>query len=182
MNSEELSKLVVAALDDIKAVNIVKLDVRGMTTVTDFMIVASGTSSRHVQALVDNVAEKSKAAGHRPIGVEGEEGGEWVLLDLNDALVHVMLPKVREFYNLEKLWSISASGDAAATEGSASEFRIFSRFAIILSIGALLVMRDRLDEPACFRVYQTIATLSKRSWNMTRVGSGRSAKKQRCRG
>ncbi len=116
MNSEELSELVVAALDDIKAVNIVKLDVRRMTTVTDFMIVASGTSSRHVKALVDNVAEKSKAAGHRPIGVEGEDGGEWVLLDLQDALVHVMLPKVREFYNLEKLWSITASGDAAATD------------------------------------------------------------------
>ena len=117
MNSEQLSELVGDALDDIKGLNIVKLDVRGMTAVTDFMIVASGTSSRHVQALVDNVAEKSKAAGHRPIGVEGEEGGEWVLLDLNDALVHVMLPKVREFYNLEKLWSISASGEAAATEG-----------------------------------------------------------------
>ena len=117
MNSEQLSDLIVDALDDIKALNIVKLDVRGMTTVTDFMIVASGTSSRHVQALVDNVQEKSRAAGHRPIGVEGEEGGEWVLLDLNDALVHVMLPKVREFYNLEKLWSISASEDAVATDG-----------------------------------------------------------------
>jgi ribosome-associated protein len=116
MNSEKLSELVIDALDDIKAVNIVKLDVRRMTSVTDFMIVASGTSSRHVQALVDNVAEKAKAAGHRPIGVEGEDGGEWVLLDLQDALVHVMLPKVREFYNLEKLWSIPASGDAAATD------------------------------------------------------------------
>lgn len=117
MNSEELSELVIDALDDIKAINIVKLDVRDMTTVTDFMIVASGTSSRHVQALVDNVAEKSRVAGHRPIGIEGEDGGEWVLLDLQDALVHVMLPKVREFYNLEKLWSITASGDAAATDG-----------------------------------------------------------------
>jgi ribosome-associated protein len=117
MNSEQLSELVIDALDDIKAINIVKLDVRDMTTVTDFMIVASGTSSRHVQALVDNVAEKSRAAGHRPIGIEGEAGGEWVLLDLQDALVHVMLPKVREFYNLEKLWSITASGDAAATDG-----------------------------------------------------------------
>jgi ribosome-associated protein len=117
MNSEELSELVVEALEEIKGLNIVKLDVRDMTTVTDWMIVASGTSSRHVQALVDNVAEKAKAAGHRPTGVEGEAGGEWVLLDLNDALVHVMLPKVREFYNLEKLWSIAPSGDAAATDG-----------------------------------------------------------------
>jgi ribosome-associated protein len=117
MNSEELSNLAVEALEEIKGLDIVKLDVRNMTTVTDWMIVASGTSSRHVQALVDNVAEKAKAAGHRPSGVEGESGGEWVLLDLQDALVHVMLPKVREFYNLEKLWSITPYGDAAATDG-----------------------------------------------------------------
>ena len=117
MNSEKLSDLVVDALEEIKGLDIIKLNVRDMTSVTDWMIVASGTSSRHVQALVDNVAEKAKAAGHRPLGVEGESGGEWVLLDLQDALVHVMLPKVREFYNLEKLWSIRPSGDAAATDG-----------------------------------------------------------------
>ena len=117
MNSEKLSDLVIDALDDIKGQDIVKLDVRDMTTVTDYMIVASGTSNRHVQAMVDNVTEKAREAGHRPIGVEGEEGGEWVLLDLQDALVHVMLPKVREFYNLEKLWSIAPAGDATATDG-----------------------------------------------------------------
>jgi ribosome-associated protein len=117
MNSEKLADLVVDALDEIKGLDIIKLDVSKMTTVTDWMIVASGTSSRHVQALIDNVAEKAKAAGHRPIGVEGESGGEWVLLDIQDALVHVMQPKVREFYNLEKLWSIKPSGDAAATDG-----------------------------------------------------------------
>jgi ribosome-associated protein len=117
MNSEKLSDLVVDALEEIKGLDINKLNVRDMTSVTDWMIVASGTSSRHVQALVDNVAEKAKAAGHRPIGIEGESGGEWVLLDLQDALVHVMLPKVREFYNLEKLWSIRPTGDAAATDG-----------------------------------------------------------------
>jgi ribosome-associated protein len=117
MNSEELSGLVVDALEEIKGLDIIKLNVRDMTSVTDWMIVASGTSSRHVQALVDNVAEKAKAAGHRPTGIEGESGGEWVLLDLQDALVHVMLPKVRDFYNLEKLWSIRPTGDAAATDG-----------------------------------------------------------------
>ncbi len=117
MNSEQLSELVIEALDDIKAKDVVKLDVRDMTTVTDYMIVASGTSNRHVKALVDNVTEKAREAGHRPIGVEGEDGGEWVLLDLQDTLVHVMLPKVREFYNLEKLWSIAPSGDATATDG-----------------------------------------------------------------
>ena len=117
MNSEALTDLVVDALDDVKANDIVRLDVRDMTTVTDYMVVASGTSNRHVQALVENVAEKAKEAGHRPIGIEGEEGGEWVLLDLQDTLVHVMLPKVREFYNLEKLWSISPTGDATASDG-----------------------------------------------------------------
>ena len=117
MNSEALTDLVVDALDDVKAKDIVRLDVRDMTAVTDYMIVASGTSNRHVKALVDNVAEKAKAAGHRPIGIEGEEGGEWVLLDLQDTLVHVMLPKVREFYNLEKLWSLSPAGGAAVTDG-----------------------------------------------------------------
>ena len=117
MNSEELCDLIVDALEEVKGQDIIKLYVRDMTSVTDWMIVASGTSSRHVQALVDNVAQKAKAAGHRPTGVEGESGGEWVLLDLQDALVHVMLPKVREFYNLEKLWSITPSGDAAATDG-----------------------------------------------------------------
>jgi len=117
MNSEALTDLVVDALDDVKAKDIVRLDVRDMTVVTDYMVIASGTSNRHVKALVDNVAEKARAAGRRPIGIEGEEGGEWVLLDLEDTLVHVMLPKVREFYNLEKLWSISPQGDATATDG-----------------------------------------------------------------
>jgi len=116
MNSEQLNTLVVAALDDVKAQDIINLDVRDMTTVTDYMIVASGTSNRHVKALVENVAEKAKKAGHKPIGVEGEQGGEWVLLDLQDVLVHVMLPKVREFYNLEKLWSLGSSGDIAVTD------------------------------------------------------------------
>lgn len=115
MNSEQLSDLVVEALEDVKARDIVRLDVRDMTTVTDYMVVASGTSTRHVQALVENVIDRAAEAGHKPIGVEGE-GGEWVLLDLQDTLVHVMLPKVREFYNLEKLWSLRPTGDLAATE------------------------------------------------------------------
>jgi ribosome-associated protein len=117
MNSEQLSDLVVDALDDIKAQDIVRLDVRKLTTVTDFMIVASGTSNRHVKALVENVAEKAREAGRKPIGVEGEEGGEWVLLDLDDVLIHVMLPKVRDFYNLEKLWSFGSLPGVAATDG-----------------------------------------------------------------
>ena len=117
MNSEQLSELVVDALDEVKGQDIVRLDVRNLTTVTDYMVVASGTSNRHVKALAEAVAEKSKAAGHRPLGIEGEEGSEWVLLDLGDTLVHVMLPRVREFYNLEKLWSLSPASDRAATDG-----------------------------------------------------------------
>lgn len=117
MNSEQLSELVVDALEEIKGQDIIKLDVRDMTTVTDYMVVASGTSNRHVKALADNVAEKAKEAGHRPAGIEGEEGSEWVLLDLGDTLVHVMLPRVREFYNLEKLWSLSPANERAATDG-----------------------------------------------------------------
>ena len=117
MNSKQLSDLVVAVLDDNKAQEIIKLDVLRMTSMTDYMIVASGTSNRHVRALIDHVTDKAKEAGRKAIGVEGEEGAEWILLDLDDVLVHVMLPKVREFYNLEKLWSITPSGEAAATDG-----------------------------------------------------------------
>jgi ribosome-associated protein len=117
MNSEQLCDLVIEALEELKAIDIVRLDVRDLTTVTDYMIVASGTSNRHVKALVDAVAEKAREAGHRPAGMEGEEGSEWVLLDLQDTLVHVMLPRVREFYNLEKLWSLRPASEMAATDG-----------------------------------------------------------------
>jgi len=117
MDSKALCDLVIDALEEVKARDIVKLDVRDLTTVTDYMIVASGTSNRHVKALADAVAEKARQAGHKPAGVEGQEGAEWVLLDLEDALVHVMLPRVREFYNLEKLWSLAPSGGALATDG-----------------------------------------------------------------
>lgn len=117
MNSNELCELIVETLDDGKATDIVKLDVRDLTTMTDFMVVASGTSTRHVRALANAVAEKTREAGHKPLGIEGEEGSEWVLLDLQDALVHVMLPRVREFYNLEKLWSFRPSRKAVATDG-----------------------------------------------------------------
>ena len=116
MNSEELSELVVEALEDVKGRDIVRLDVRDLTTVTDYMVVASGTSNRHVKALADAVAVKAKAAGQRPHGIEGEEGGEWVLLDLGDTLVHVMLPRVRDFYSLEKLWSLHPTTGRVATD------------------------------------------------------------------
>jgi len=99
-----LEKLVLSALEDLKAVNIRVLDVRGLTDVADTMIVASGTSDRHVRAIAENVTVTAKAAGRQPMGTEGKQDGEWVLVDLQDVLVHVMLPRVREFYALEQLW------------------------------------------------------------------------------
>jgi ribosome-associated protein len=102
-----LVKTVVAALADMKAVNVKVMDVRKATDVADCMVVASGNSDRHVRSIADRVVERSKAAGFRPLGMEGERDAEWVLVDLNDVIVHVMLPRVREFYALENLWEIS---------------------------------------------------------------------------
>ena len=104
-----LVKLVAAALDDMKAANVKIIDVRKVTDVADCMIIASGTSDRHVRSIADRVVERAKAGGFRPMGLEGERDGEWVLLDLNDVVVHVMLPRVRDFYALEKLWSAGAA-------------------------------------------------------------------------
>jgi ribosome-associated protein len=95
---------VTAALEDMKAVNVKKLDVRALTDIADTMMIASGNSDRHVRSIAEHVVEKAKAAGFRPLGVEGARDAEWVLVDLQDILVHVMLPRVREFYGLEKLW------------------------------------------------------------------------------
>jgi ribosome-associated protein len=108
--SAGLRDVVLAALSDMKAVNVKALDVRGLTDITDTMVVASGTSDRHVKSIADRVLQRCKEAGFRPMGMEGERDGEWVLLDLNDIVLHVMLPRVREFYALEKLWE----GGAAA--------------------------------------------------------------------
>mgnify|MGYP006053359377 FL=1 len=104
MPSEDLVKLAITALEEIKAQDITTIDVRGKTSITDFMLIASGTSSRHVKSLVENVLEKVKEQGVRPIGTEGMDTGEWALLDLGDIVVHVMLPTAREFYDLERLW------------------------------------------------------------------------------
>lgn len=110
MKSEQLAELVVAALDDVKARDTVVLDVRGMTGVTDYMIVSSGTSNRHVKSLANNVIDEAKQKGIRTIGVEGDNVGEWVLVDFGDVVVHVMLPDARTFYDIERLWSVPASG------------------------------------------------------------------------
>ena len=99
-----LLQAVTSALEDMKAVNVKVLDVRGLTDFADTLIVASGTSDRHVRSIADHVIEQAKRNGFRPLGTEGEGEGEWVLVDLQDVVVHVMLPRVREFYGLERLW------------------------------------------------------------------------------
>lgn len=106
MLTEELKSLVIGALEDLKAERIVELDVRDKTDVTDYIIVASGNSSRHVKAIANNVVVEAKKAGQTPLGVEGETDGEWMLVDLADVVVHVMQPQVRQFYNLESLWQV----------------------------------------------------------------------------
>jgi ribosome silencing factor RsfS/YbeB/iojap len=98
--------LVLAALDDLKARDIRENDVREKSSVTDLLVVASGTSSRHVKSIADEVVKKAKKAGLPPIGVEGQREAEWVLVDLGDIVVHVMLPRTREFYGLERLWTV----------------------------------------------------------------------------
>lgn len=104
MQNEQLVKIVVAALEDVKAKDIVAIDVRDKTSITDFMIIASGASARQVKALADNVLEKVKAQGVKPLGSEGLDAGEWALLDLNDVVVHVMQEETRAYYDLERLW------------------------------------------------------------------------------
>jgi ribosome-associated protein len=107
MQTDELKAIALQALEDLKGLDIADYDVRDMTTVTDIMIIASGTSDRHVKSLADAVVIACKKAGVPPLGVEGEQEGEWVLVDLGDVVVHVMQPRVREFYALEKLWTVT---------------------------------------------------------------------------
>lgn len=104
MQSEQLVELVIAALEDLKGADIVSIDVRDKTSITDFMVIATGNSSRQVKALGDNVLDKVKEAGVRPIGDEGLRGGEWGLIDLDNVVVHIFQPATRQFYDLERLW------------------------------------------------------------------------------
>ncbi len=117
MQTDELKQTALQALDDLKGIDISVFDVRSMTSVTDVMIIATGTSDRHVKSLADAVVMACKHAGVQPLGVEGEREGEWVLVDLGDVVVHVMQPRVREFYALEKLWTLTEESREKSERG-----------------------------------------------------------------
>jgi ribosome-associated protein len=106
MKTPPLNQLVKAAIEDIKGLDLRFIDVRELTTITDYMVLCTGTSNRHAKSIADNVIGKAKEAGYRPLGIEGLEGGEWVLVDLGDVVVHVMQAQTRAFYQLEKLWDV----------------------------------------------------------------------------
>jgi len=110
----KLQKQVLTALDDLKAKDVREIDIRGKANFADLLIVASGTSTRHVKSIADEVVRFAKHAGVPPIGVEGQREAEWVLVDLGDIVVHVMLPRVREFYGLERLWTVGDSAPPVA--------------------------------------------------------------------
>jgi len=118
MNAEDLTKVVIDALEDVKAQDIRVIDVRGKTSVTDVMVIASGTSNRQVKAQSERVIERAKENGVKPLGVEGEKEAQWILVDLGDVVVHVMQPEIRDFYHLEKLW---ATDDIVTSKNISSE-------------------------------------------------------------
>ncbi|HEY9131776.1 MAG TPA: ribosome silencing factor [Dyella sp.] len=105
-NATPLRQHVIDALEELKAKDIREIDVRGKTSIADLLVIASGTSARHVKSIADEVVKFAKKAGVMPLGVEGEREAEWVLVDLGDIIVHVMLPRIREFYGLERLWTV----------------------------------------------------------------------------
>ena len=104
LSIDELQQLAVTALEELKGSEITVMDVSEMTDVTSRMVIASGTSSRHVRSLAENVVLEAKRANNPPLGHEGEESGDWVLVDLGEIVVHVMMPETRDYYNLEKFW------------------------------------------------------------------------------
>ena len=114
---EILRRQVLAALDELKAKDVLEIDVRGKTSIADILFIASGTSTRHVKSLADEVVKFVKKAGMMPLGVEGQREAEWVLVDLGDIIVHVMLPRIREFYGLERLWTVGDDMPDAANAG-----------------------------------------------------------------
>jgi len=111
LDPDALTDLVLDALDDLKAVDPVVIDVKALSSVMDFLVIASGTSTRHVKSLADNVIMRAKSQESRPLGIEGQAVGDWVLVDFGDVVVHVMQPATRSFYDLERLWTAPAQDD-----------------------------------------------------------------------
>ena len=116
-STNSLLDIILNSLEDNKAEDISSISLKGKTSIADFMILASGTSDRHVKSLADNVAVEAKKAGVKPMGTEGADVGEWVLVDLLDVIVHIMQPRTRDFYGLEKLWSMDAAPERAEEKG-----------------------------------------------------------------
>lgn len=116
LDTEQLKKLVVDAIEEMKGNDVHDIDVSVKSTFTDHMIIASGTSTRHVKSISDNIVTRAKQAGMPPLGVEGEQMADWVLVDLGDVVAHIMLPDVRDFYGLEKLWSVSPEDSASSSK------------------------------------------------------------------
>ena len=106
MKTTPLTQLVKDAIEEIKGLDLKFIDVRELTTITDYMVVCTGTSNRHVKSIADNIVVQAKAAGYRPLGIEGLDAAEWVLVDLGDIVAHVMQAQTRAFYQLEKLWDV----------------------------------------------------------------------------
>jgi ribosome-associated protein len=119
--TKKLQAIIEDALDDLKAKDITVMDVKGISDVMDTMVIATGTSSRHVKSLASNVILDGKKTGHSAIGVEGMDEGEWVLVDYGDTVVHVMQAVTRDFYELEKLWSTRAESHPEAEPRPAAE-------------------------------------------------------------
>ena len=117
MQAEELLNIVKTVLDERKGQYITVLDVRGKTSFTDYMVLVTGTSDRHLKSLCDYVIEKMKENGIKPLGVEGELGSDWILLDLGDVIVHAMTAQCREFYQLEKLWAVDQPKETGQASG-----------------------------------------------------------------
>ncbi len=119
MKSEDVIEMAVEALEDMKGVDLAVIDIVGKSSIADAMIVVTGTSQRHVRSLAESVRLTAKESNHPPLGVEGADSSDWVLVDLGDVIVHVMTEEMRDFYSLEKLWSVGPD-DQASTSGAAN--------------------------------------------------------------
>ncbi|NVJ65547.1 MAG: ribosome silencing factor [Gammaproteobacteria bacterium] len=114
MQAEQLKALVIDQLEELKAKEIKVLDVKELSSITDYMVICSGTSNRHVKSIAHNLLREVKDQGLLPLGIEGDDVAEWVLVDLGDVVAHIMLPQTRDFYQLEKLWDPAWQGSADA--------------------------------------------------------------------